>query len=63
MTFGELEASQVLLGNCILILPQVFFLVLKSYFEMSITMSAVCLMGLCVIFCWIVRIEACNLSW
>ena len=63
MMFGELEAFQVLLGNSILLLNQVDFLLMRIYLETSITVSAMCLTCLCVVPYCSKRIEAQDLSW
>ena len=43
MALNELETSQALLWYCTSQLPQVVFLVLISYLEMSIVVSVMCL--------------------
>ena len=62
MTFGELEASRVFLGNHISLLPRVLLLVPRSYSETSIAVSAMCLTRLFVVLCRSGCIEARDLG-
>ena len=63
MTFGELDMSQLHLGNHISLLTQVVLLVLRSYMETSIALSVICLMRLCVVLCKSGCVEARYFCW